>query len=252
MSVLVGITGAIGSGKTTFSDALAGVVEDHAIYETWHIIGEIADSFNQYLAAELSYETTSNNVELINQALIWLPQDITEYLHHDVSWAQIALNPRDMRARPELYEKLLAYVTSAKKSPKLLRQPITSENKQSYRPILQWLGGYLVAKVSPTIWYDELIRRIELHDATRSLIVVNGVRYPSDEIVIRKRGGIIVGIERPRHAADTKDITEAHRDLLKVDTTIVNCGTLEGLAQTAETVWNDLAAGMLKKEYRSC
>ena len=251
MGELLGITGAIGSGKTTLAGFLGETVQNHAHYETNGPIIEVANRFNQLLEAELNFDTTDDDSEMVNQVLIWMPDVITEHLHHDVTWTQIAITPKDMRAHPELYEKLFAYVKRVRADHKLTEATIDAENKSDYRELLQWIGGYFIAKISPTIWYDELFRRIELHEAYRSLITIGGVRYISDAAVVREHGGRIIAITRQDEAPAGGDVTEAERDQIEPDITIINNGTVGQLQTLTETVWNDIAAGNPKSTYRA-
>ena len=251
MGELLGITGAIGSGKTTFADCLVKVVPDHAQYETWHIVAEIAAAFNKALKAELRFETTHDNIELVNQVLIWLPEAISEHLHHDVVWNQLAFNKHSTLAHPELYEKLFAYLELVHKKPAMLNKDLTAKNKEDYRSLLQWLGGYLVVKLSKTIWYDELMRRIEMHNADKSLVIISGVRYPSDAEIIRMHGGRVIGIERPGTKVVNHDVTEAERRNIKPDIKIINNGRTTDLKLAAEAMWNDICSGNPKAVYRA-
>lgn len=248
MGELLGITGAIGSGKTTFARYLGNATEDHAIYETWEVIADIATEFNGALQAELEFETTNNPIDLANQVLIWLPDAISEHLHHDVVWNQLAITTHDVNAHPELYQKLFDYIESVKKDPRVLGMTITETNKETYRPILQWLGGYLVAKISKTIWYDELLRRIQLRDPTTSLVIINGVRYESDAASVRAAGGKIMRITRSAERS-SNDVTDAELGSIHPDTTIQNNGTLAQLQSLASGITDDLDAGKLQTHY---
>lgn len=249
MGELLGITGAIGSGKTTFAELLGRAVQNHAHYEANGPIIEVANRFNQLLEAELNFETTDDDTEMINQVLIWMPDVISEHLHRDVSWTHIAITPKDTRAHPELYEKLFAYVKRARGDHTLTENTITADKKGDYRELLQWLGGYFVAKISPTIWYDELFRRIDMHESFRSLVIMSGVRYISDATVVREHGGRIVRITRPGHETKSNDVTEAERNDIAADITVINNGTLEQLQILTETIWDDIAAGNPKQTY---
>lgn len=249
MGELLGITGAIGSGKSTFASCLADTTEDHAIYETWQVVAEIAAAFNQALKAELAYETAGSPLELANQVLIWLPDAISENLHHDVVWNQLAIVKHDTLTRPELYEKLFAYLKQVDKDRALLDTPLTDATKEHFRALLQWLGGYLVAKLSKTIWYDEMMRRVQLRNPTTSLVIIGGVRYTSDAVVLREHGGKIIGVERPGTNPQPADVTEAERSGIKPDIIVVNNGTIGQLGTLAETLVNDLAAGQAGDRY---
>jgi hypothetical protein len=251
MGSIIGITGNIGSGKSTLAEFLCAAEPDHARYETSELIAEVAEDFNRALSGELAFETTTDDVELVNQSLIWFIESISEKLHREVTWNQLAVTKHQMATHPELFEKMLAYVDLAKEQPSLLDQRITTANKEKYRPLLQWLGGYLVAKISPTIWYDELFRRIQLYDDTKSLVLIGGVRYPSDAECVRRNGGIIVGIDRPGESSDTSDVTESSRALIEPDVELHNNGSLDQLRAVAEQLWNDIGAGNPKSHYNS-
>lgn len=249
MGELIGITGKIGSGKSTFAEYLGEVVEDHAIYETSGIIIEVANSFNQLLEAELNYALAEDKIELTNQALIWMPDIINQVLHHNVTWTQIAINPKDVRVHPEIYEKLFKYLEQILADNKIAELTITQKNKRDYRYLLQWLGAYFVAKISKTIWYDEILRRIDLHDPQTSLVIINGVRYKSDAACVSDRGGRVISIARSSEVADANDPTETEQSLIDADITVYNNGTLKQLQRTAENLWDDIASGNPKSQY---
>jgi hypothetical protein len=251
MGQIIGLTGAIGSGKSTLAQQLCEVEPSHARYESGELIAEVADDFNRALSGELAFETTTDSVELVNQALIWFIESIGEKLHHDVTWNQLAITTHSLAMHPELFEKMFVYVDAAKRNPKLLDERITADNKEAYRPLLQWLGGYLVAKVSNTIWYDELFRRIALHDSDKNLVLIGGLRYPSDAAVLRAHGGIVVAVERGTHDADTTDVTERDRTAIAADSTVANNGTLSELQRVAEQLWFDIGAGNIHQNYNA-
>jgi energy-coupling factor transporter ATP-binding protein EcfA2 len=251
MAELIGITGAIGSGKSTVAEFLGQLVQNHAHYETNGSIMEVANRFNQLLEAELNFETTDEDTELVNQVLIWMPDVVSEHLHREVTWTQLALNAKNMRANPELYEKLLFYVSNVRSDHTLVERTITAENKSGYRDLLQWIGGYFVAKIGPTVWLDEVFRRIDLHEQFRELVIVSGVRYLSDAAVVRDHGGRILRVARPGEEKPGGDVTEAERAQIEADITVVNNGSLGQLQLLLEDVWNDIAAGAPKKEYKA-
>lgn len=251
MGELIGITGAIGAGKTSLAQFFGQLVQNHAVYETNGPIIEVANRFNQLLEAELNFETTDNDVEMANQALIWMPDVISEHLHHETTWTQLALTAKDMRAHPELYEKLLAYLAKIRKDHTIVEQTVTTAAKEQYRELLQWLGGYFVAKISPTIWYDELFRRIDLHDARRDLVIVNGVRYVSDAAAIREHGGRVVQVVRPGQPRNHSDVTEAEGSKIEPDIILQNNGSVNELQKITEAIWNDIAAGNPQKTYHA-
>lgn len=251
MGKLLGITGAIGSGKSTFAELLAAAEPDHAIYESRTLVTEIANAFNKALKAELTYETVNQPLALANQVLIWLPDAIAESLHHDVVWNQLTITKHHTLAHPDYFDKLWRYFKQVEQAPKLLDKEITAKNKAAYRDLLQWLGNYLVVKISKTIWYDEIMRRIELHDKARKMVVVTGLRYPSDAEVVRTHGGIVIGMKRPEITEVANDPTEAQRHSIEPDIAVLNNGDLPHLQQLAQIIWHDIGAGTRQATYRA-
>ncbi len=251
MATILGITGPIGSGKSTFSELLAMAEPHSVIYESGEVIIEIAEQFNKALASELSFEVADNDVDVINQALIWLTGVISEQLHKDIVWSQLALTKHRRAVHPEYYEKLFAYLKQLRAHPALANQHITKDNKATYRPLLQWLGGYLVATVSKTVWFDEIFRRIDRYDAGKKLIIINGLRYPTDAELVRSHSGFILTIERPTIQALADDITEASRSKITADSLILNNGTLDDLTQLARRVWDEASISRLQKLYKA-
>jgi translation initiation factor RLI1 len=249
MGQIIGITGAIGSGKSTLTDLLAHCEPSFARYESGEVIAEVAEDFNRALSGELAFETTHDDIELVNQSLIWFVEAVSEKLHQDATWNQLAVTKHGLAVHPELFDKMIQYVKTVKKQPQLLEARITASNKGQYRPLLQWLGSYLVARISPTIWYDEIFRRIDMHDSDKDLVLINSLRYPSDALVVREHGGIVVAIERPQDITGLTDPTESSRDMIKPDITIHNNGTLGELESVTEQLWQHLIISKPKKTY---
>lgn len=251
MATILGITGAIGSGKSTFSEFLAAAEPHAAIYESREIITEVAEQFNKALASELHFEVADDDAEVINQAMIWLTELINEQLHVEVTWTQLALTKHRLAMHPEFYEKLFVHLKNLREQPALANARITKANKEQFRPLLQWLGGYLVAAVSKTIWFDEIFRRIDRYDMDKKLIIINGLRYPADAEMVRSNSGLIIGLERPGQDAELTDVTEASRNQIKPDCIVYNTGTLPQLKATAQQLVEDAMISALKPAYRT-
>jgi hypothetical protein len=245
--VIVGLTGGIGYGKTTFAALLANNAKFHRHWESWEVIAEVANA----LRHENSVHPTPDNIAGINAWLAPLADIIATCAHCPADFTQFALNPKRLKADPLHFAKLFEYLTLMQAKPELQTGDITDVNRQQFRSLLQWLGGYLVKTVNEGIWYDEIIRRIHLAESTDlELATVGGVRFPGDAERLRNARAYIIEIRRPgMEEADKQDLTERERKLITTDSTVINDGTLEHLAHCAKQVYDDLQGRTLAKQY---
>lgn len=245
--IILGIHGAIGHGKTTFADQLRKIEPNSAPFESSGIISEILDALHDTLT--LPYE--NDPVAFVNRWFMNLPPILSDYLQLEVTTAQLAFTAADVEAEPVRYQKLLEHAAKLQKDPSLASEKITPENKSVYRAGLQGLGGYLVAKVSPTIWYDEIVRRMKIEESNGlSLCVAGGLRFPAEAEVLRRANGVIVEIIRPDvPEQDSQDPTEVFRKRIVTDSQVINNGDQEQLAYLAPQILDDIRAGTLKPSY---
>ena len=245
--IIVGLTGGIGHGKTTLAEYLAKHAKKHRHWETWQVVGEVAAT----LRHEKPEHPDPENLEAINAWLADLPDIITTVAHTPADFTQLALTPERLSEHPEHYEKLLEYLRLMQANPELQTIEITAENKAIFRTILQWLGGFLVEKVDPGIWYDEIVRRVHQSEAEGlDLATVGGVRYPTDAERLRNANGFIIEIKRPDVTEqDLQDLTERERRLITPDSTVVNDGSLKQLGECAKGLYKDLAERSLRSNY---
>lgn len=133
--------------------------------------------------------------------------------------------------------------------PELQPATVSEATKETFRSLLQWLGGYLAQTVGGDIWYSELLRRIEA-SSTVDIVTIGGVRFPADAVCVRQAGGSIISIQRPDLARrDEQDLTEREVTLITPDCGIINGGTLEQLKQCAAKVVEDLQTQNLQLTY---
>lgn len=247
--IILGMTGPIGHGKTTFADALTAMEPSTVHFESSLIIAEVANA----LQAALTDIPDPYNVERLNNWLRALPAILLEIVHVRCTFEQIKLDQTAMEEHPIEFQKLILHVENLQRKPELMGQQISKENKESYRPLLQWLGGYLVQRIDSGIWYNEIVRRIRQAAAAGcQLCIVGGLRYPTDAAILRGAGAMIVKVYRPGHLqSDMLDPTERERQNIQVDCTIMSNGSVADVKKFAETFYNDLKANKLQSLYHT-
>jgi hypothetical protein len=246
--LLFGITGGIGHGKSTLAAALAHERPQAARhFETFDLIADVGNKLNH----STKQLPASTNLDSINEWLEPLPTILAEAVHAHASFAQISIDSTLFSADNVDYLKLIHYIETLEADPSLLQHDITENNKETYRGLLQWLGGYLVAKVDNGIWYKEIIRRVQAAEANGTqLCTIGGVRYPNDAALVREAGGYILGITRPAFPnPDSSDPTESSRRAIIVDAKVINNGVVADIEPVARIIMNDAESGHLQKTY---
>lgn len=245
--IIVGMTGPIGHGKSSFAKAVLSLEPSAKRIESSMVVGEVANS----LHASTRQIPEKDNVDDINIWLRPLPSILLETVHARCSFDQIKLDVKDVQSHPAQYEKLFLHLENLARAPELLTQSVNHDNKEAYRPILQWLGGYLVRRVDPGIWYKEIVRRVQaLNNSGVKICLIGGLRFPSDARYVRDIGGKIIKVYRPGHLQyDMLDPTERERDNITPDSTIVSNGTIVDLESCAKRVLADLTDSKLQKTY---
>lgn len=247
--IIIGMTGPISHGKSTFASALAELEPSLIHLEFSIVVARVANA----LHAALSQIPDPYDVTELNNWLRSLPAVLLETLHTKTTFDDIKLDQVSIELHPVEYQKLIMHVENLKKHPELARQAITLENKETYRPFLQWLGGYLVQKVDAGIWQKEIVRMI--YDAASTgvkICIVGGLRFPSDAAALRQAGGIIIKVYRPGHLQnDMMDPTERERDNIRVDCTIMSNGTIEDVKRCSARVLEDIRSNRLQVLYQT-
>jgi hypothetical protein len=247
--LLLGMTGPISHGKTTFANALTELEPLTIHLESSIVIAQVANTMH----AALTKVPDPYDVNSLNEWLKMLPPILKDTVHVTTTFDRIKLDQNSIEEHPIEYQKLIMHVENLRREPSLARQAITIENKETYRPFLQWLGGYLVHKIDGGIWYNQIVRLVKDAETTGAkLCIVGGLRFPTDAAILRTAGGIIVKVYRPGHLQnDMLDPTERERDNIPVDCTILSNGTKEDMKRCAAVFLKDAIAGNLQLSYQT-
>ncbi|HET9173694.1 MAG TPA: hypothetical protein VFN56_00255 [Candidatus Saccharimonadales bacterium] len=247
--IIVGLTGGIGHGKTTLAKFLSSHATRYVHMESSDLIMEVANAFRQ----QHEYLPDSNNIADINRWLSPLPSIIEEIVHCKTNLTNISVSMHDLQSSPDSYEKLIEYLQLMLKRPALRTVKISQSNKQLFRCLLQWLGGYLVKKVDQGIWYNEIIRRTQVYAREGvDLITIGGVRFPGDAKRVQRAGGYVIAVNRPAvKEVDIHEVTERERELIKPDVVVINDGSLERLQKVSDRLYLDLKTHHIQPCYKA-
>jgi hypothetical protein len=236
--IIIGLTGGIGHGKSTFASYIEACSPVHAHLEASDVISEVANDLLLHAGGQLPI---NQDLDAINTFLAPLPAIILSRTNATAKASSIQITETVVRDSPEYIDKLFTYLENVKSQPNLGLPLITAETKDQYRPLLQWLGGYLVHTVSEGIWFDELCWRAQAQPPD-ALVTISGIRYPSDAKRVKNIGGVIVEIYRPElDAVDALDITERERSNIHPDIRVISNKGLVELERCATAVYNSIA-----------
>jgi len=247
--ILLGLTGPIGHGKTTFAKALAKLEPSSVRVESSLLIAEVANEMHSVIRTPFD----PYDVDKLNDWIKFLPSILQKIVHVKCTYEQLKLDPVEIEKHPVEYQKLLLHAENLRRNFTLAGQDINSTNKEVYRPFLQWLGGYLVEKVDSGIWWNEIVRRIQ--DAKENgaqLCIADGLRFPTDATILRDAGGIILKVYRPGHLQnDMLDPTERERSSIHIDCSIMCDGTIGQVDTCAEAFYSEVKINQMKLIYKT-
>ncbi len=101
--IIIGMTGPIGHGKSTFADALAEMEPSTVHLESSLVIAEVANAFQK----ALTDIPDPYNVERLNNWLRCLPPILAEIIHVNCSYEQLKLEQKSMEEHPIEYQKFI-------------------------------------------------------------------------------------------------------------------------------------------------
>ena len=247
---IFGITGPIGHGKSTLANAIMTLEQPAIHLETSMIISSVANEWLATFPEELLVDPI--DYSLLNQWTSDLARVLSQQIR-PVSPSQVAITHDQVIKESKYYYKLFMHLNLIRQGVIPLGEAINENNKDKHRTILQWLGGFLVERVNPGIWYEEIEKRLKAAEAEGvKLAIVGGIRYPHDAEIIRRNNGVIVKLVRKDlPERELADITEEHRNEITIDTTIISDAKPSALNELVKALWHDYLLGDLLSEYNS-
>lgn len=244
--VIFGITGAIGNGKSTFGDFLTSGSDSYVHWEASDLVIEVANDLRQASPTH----PPDNDTAAISPWLAPLSDIVAQRLHVTASDDQLSISPSRLKASCQSFTKLFEYLSDMQQKPTDQMVSINRTNKSDFRPLLQWLGGYLIL-VLGNVWFDEIVRRLHASHGIE-LAVIGGLRYPADAASLAAAGAVILEVQRPGlAAADATDLTERERQDIPIDTRVINDSGLAEFKRCAQQVIADESAGRLRAQYKA-
>lgn len=239
----------INQGKTTSSRELVRLHSNAVHIETSSIISEVATEFNKTYQPE-----DGTHIERINHWLAHMPNVLHKVMGIDVPYGSLTFTSRHVDNDPAAYINIMSFMNSLDGKTRLARQPITSANKEIYRPELQWIGGHLVSRLDKHIWFKEVQRRAEQSEIQNGteLCVTGAIKYPSDAEFLRSidPDAVIVNMIRSNlPLRDLTDPTERQGNQVKADVSMYNNGTVADLLSMTGTFYKDLVDDTVKSMY---
>jgi len=244
---IVGFTGPIHHGKTSAAELLMSEEPHSKSIESWQVIAEVAFELNKKFDSSM---VDSSDLTSINSWLFHLLDILPGVVNARPTFDQLEIREHEVDKNPLMFNKLFIYIDRLNDDPSLAEDKIEASNKEVYRPMLQWLGGYLASVMGETIWFNEIMRRVALANEEVKLYTISGLRFPADAASVRRHGGKIIEIVRPSYdVGDLTDPTESSRKYIDPDCLILNNGDLRDLEDVMKAVWQDIKSDRLRFEY---
>ena len=150
--IILGITGSIGHGKSSLADLIKSSDSRIIQLESSEVISQVANQLNSYFQPNSDY----SDLESINVWLAFLPKILKNLLGITTPNQLFVITQENLAKNPNDYNKLFEYLKILKLKPHMAKDVINQDNKNSYRPILQWIGGMCAVYIPEQIWFNEL------------------------------------------------------------------------------------------------
>ena len=125
-------------------------------------------------------------------------------------------------------------------SGKQLKFPINRANKNEFRNLLAWLGGYVQVALDDSYWDKKIATLIKQAEKDHDIIFVGGARFSNNIKNISSLCGAIVKIERPGLEAVDSATTENRVNSLEYDYILINDSDLAELKLKCQTLLENI------------
>lgn len=255
--ITLALTGEKKSGKSALVNELLAIEPDSVHLQSGLTVMGVANAWVPQFAAmdRLEHAPDSELLEIANTWLRCLPPVASHITGKDVGYQALEISAQT-QGSPAV-TRLFDYLKDLRFKPELNDSIINPQNKDQYRALLEFLGGYLYERVDEGVWYDVLTDDAQTEkEKGKRLINIDGLRFSGDELRCRRVGAYIVRVVRSS-VTSTGTVTEQSKRNIKEDIRVHNEGTIAGLGQVAEALLDDVRHGMVvigtrePKQYRS-
>lgn len=107
-------------------------------------------------------------------------------------------------------------------------------NKEFFRPILQWWGSFKRKTINQNYWVDKALAKINSEiDAGINVIFIPDLRFRNEAKTLKEVGSVLIRIARPEQICDEHESETELDDYKGFDEIILNRGTLSDLEHEA-------------------
>lgn len=254
--ILVGMVGGARQGKSTVGEELRRLagVDVKADLEFSYPIGQVADLWVKEWPTSV-LESGLPVREIANKLIPLLAQPVKTVTSFDIDPNVLLIDetPEAAEKANRLLSYLEKFIEAGSNRIDEFPTPITPDNKVLHRSLYQFIGARLIDEVDvgegSDIWVKVIEKRIvTLKERGYSLVTVGGTRYPHQQEMIRRNGGVIINVERPGIAEDN-DVTEQAGARKLADIVVENNGSLEELNDAVGKLYDDLLSDKTQKVY---
>lgn len=254
--ILVGLVGGARQGKSTVGEELRRLagVDIKADLEFSYPIGQVADLWVKEWPPSI-LESGLPVREIANKLIPLIAEPVKTVTGFDIDPTILLIDetPGAIEKANRLLSYLEKFIEAGGSRADEFPTPITPDNKVLHRSLYQFIGARLIDEVDVgegrDIWVNVIEKRITtLKERGYALVTVGGTRYPHQQEMIRRNGGVIINVERPGIAEDN-DVTEQAGARKLADIVVENNGTLEELNAAVGKLYDDLLSEKTQKVY---